>query len=120
MSQINDQEDSFNDDSLSEILSVKSFQNNIEETIDKYSNSTHHSSSSSSSIQPSSSEQQFFDSKDTSDTSSCGNSHKLSLLDITHKKKKSRKKNSTKKTNKKSKFLSSDKVCYHAPNMIKF
>ena len=39
MSQINDQKDSFDDDSLSEILSVKSFQNNIEETIDKYSNS---------------------------------------------------------------------------------
>ena len=41
MSQMNDQKDSFDDDSLSEILSVKSFQNNIEETIDKYSNSTH-------------------------------------------------------------------------------
>ena len=119
MSQINDQKDSFDDDSLSEILSVKSFQNNIEETIDKYSNSTHHSSSSSSSIQSSSSEQQSFDSKDTSDTSSSGNSHKLSLLGITNKKKKSRKKNSTKKA-KKSKFLSSDKVCYHALNMIKF
>ena len=48
MSQTNHQKDSFDDDSLSEILSVKSFQNNIEETIEKYSNSTHHSSYSSS------------------------------------------------------------------------
>ena len=43
MSQMNGQKDSFHDDSLSEILSVKSFQNNKEETTDKYSNSTHHS-----------------------------------------------------------------------------
>ena len=58
MSQMNDQKDFFDDDSLSEILSVKSFKNNKEETIDKYSNSTHHSSSLSTSIQSSSSEKQ--------------------------------------------------------------
>ena len=61
MSQINDQKESFDDDSLSEILSVKLFQNNIEETVDKLSNSTYHSSSSSSSIQSSSSEQKSFE-----------------------------------------------------------
>ena len=113
MSQMNNKKDSFDDDSLSNILSVNSLPDNIKNDIEKYSSSSHYSSSSSSSIQSSSSEGRSFNSEETNDTSSSVDSLNSSYLNITHKKKRSRKKNSNRKK-KKNKYLNSDKGCYHA------
>ena len=121
-------ENSFNDDSLSKILSIKSTKNNDDEDINMYEDSSDNSyssssSSSSSSSNTQSSNQKSFGSQDIFDSDSSSTNFLESKQDIKSNKRKSKrkkhKKNKKKKKKKSNKQLNSDKVCQHSLSMIK-